>query len=266
MLHKILHLGSVGVLVAGLTGGTATGLSAQEQANPYTTELDVESGEVVFRRNCSRCHGFDGTGGERGPDLTSGFQRASSDTGLFRVISDGVPNTEMRGIYRTRNDQTVWQLVAYIRSLAGGVRTQVVGNPTLGAQLYQGKGDCASCHVIDGEGGRQGPNLTTIGSRRSPQDLRSDLVDPDERVQPRWWRMRVTHRDGTRVEGLRMGEGTFSVRILDADNNLWSFEKRDLIESERIETSSMPSSAGTLNDAEVEDLVAYLYGLRRGNQ
>jgi putative heme-binding domain-containing protein len=120
--------------------------------------------------------------------------------------------------------------------------------------------------VIDGEGGRQGPELSTIGDRRSPDELLSDLVDPDERVQPRWWTMRVTHLDGTRVEGLRMNEGTYSVRLLDAEDNLWSFLKRDLRESERIETSSMPAYAGTLTEGELEDLVAYLYGLTRRDQ
>ena len=78
--------------------------------------------------------------------------------------------------------------------------------------------------------------------------------------------MRVTHRDGTRVEGLRMNEGTYSLRILDAEDNLWSFLKRDLRRSERIETSSMPAYAGTLTEGELEDLVAYLYGLTRRNQ
>ena len=48
--------------------------------------------------------------------------------------------------------------------------------------------------------------------------------------------MRVTHLDGTRVEGLRMNEGSYSVRILDGDDKLWSFLKRDLRGSERIET------------------------------
>jgi hypothetical protein len=71
------------------------------------------------------------------------------------------------------------------------------------------------------------------------------------------------HRDGTTVSGLRMNEGTYSVRILDDDSNLWSFMKRDLAERERIETSSMPSYAGELSDGELEDLIAFLYGLTR---
>jgi len=78
--------------------------------------------------------------------------------------------------------------------------------------------------------------------------------------------MRVTHRDGTRVEGLRMNEGTYSVRILDGEDNLWSFQKRDLIVRERIETSSMLAYGDRMSDSELENLVAYLYGLTRGDQ
>ena len=58
-----------------------------------------------------------------------------------------------------------------------------------------------------------------------------------------------------------MGEGTYTVRILDADGRMWSLEKRNLATYERIETSTMPSFAGTLGADELEDLVAYLYGL-----
>ena len=266
MLRKNLHL-AMGVLLAGLVGGLATSLSAQERANPFTDVPDVRAGQELFDRQCSVCHGEGAAGGEVGPDLTTGdFRRASTDAGLFNVISEGIPNTAMMGVNAGRSDQSVWQMVAYLRSVSGGERVAVAGNASAGERLFRGRGDCSGCHVIDGEGGRQGPELSTIGDRRSPDELLSDLVDPDERVQPRWWTMRVTHLDGTRVEGLRMNEGTYSLRILDANDDLWSFEKRDLRESERIETSSMPAYGGTLTEAELEDLVAYLYGLTRRDQ
>ena len=267
MLRKSLHLGITGVLVVTLAGGAANGLSAQDDANPYDAGVDVRAGEGIFERHCSRCHGMNATGGETGPDLSTGrFRHASTDAGLFSVINRGVPDTEMRAFRRARSDQDVWQLVAYLRSLSGGPRVEVPGDPANGERLYQDKGGCTSCHMIDGAGGISGPDLSTIGERRSPEDLLSDLVEPDERVMPRWWRMRVVHRDGTPVAGLRMNEGTYSVRILDEDNRLWSFQKRDLRESERIETSSMPSYAGELSDDELTDLVAYLYGLIRDEE
>jgi cytochrome c oxidase cbb3-type subunit 3 len=267
MLLKNCHLGAMGVLIAWLTGVLATGLSAQEQANPFTTVLDVRAGQALFGSQCSVCHGLGATGGEIGPDLTTGeFKHSSTDVGLFNVISGGVPDTPMVGINRTRTDQSVWQLVAYLRSLSGGQRVAVAGNASAGEQLFRGGGECSSCHVVRGEGGRQGPDLSTIGDRRSPDELLSDLVDPSERVQPRWWTMHVTHWDGTRVEGLRMNEGTYSLRILDGNDNMWSFLKQDLMASERIETSSMPSYAGRLTDSQLDNLVAYLYGLTRRDQ
>jgi len=265
MLRKNFNPGAMGVLMAGLAGGLATGLDAQ--ANPYTTALDLQTGRELFGRQCSVCHGLGAAGGEIGPDLTTGeFEYSSTDTGLFNTISEGVPDTPMTGINRGRTDQSVWQIVTYLRSFGSGPRVAVTGNASAGERVFRGRGDCIGCHVVNGQGGRQGPDLSTIGDRRSPDQLLSDLVDPNERVQPRWWTMRMTHLDGTRVEGLRMNEGTYSVRILDGNDNLWSFSKRDLRDSERIETSSMPSNAEVLTDGELEDLVAYLYGLTRGDQ
>jgi putative heme-binding domain-containing protein len=262
MLVRTLGLASAGFLAITLLCGSPLGVSAQEGTNIYTTGRDVATGESQFDRRCSRCHGIGGTGGERGPDLTAGFQRASTDGGLFVVIRDGIANTEMSGIARDQSDQTVWQIVAYLRSLTGGVRVEVPGDPATGAQVYA-RAECATCHVIAGVGGLDGPDLSVIGSRRSPQELLSDLIDPNERVQPDWWGVRVMHNDGTRVEGRRMGEGTYSVRLLDADGRLWSFQKRDLAESERIVTSSMSSYRNRLTADELEDVVAYLYGLTR---
>lgn len=265
MLRKTHHASIIGFIISGLIG-TVVSSSGQERENPYTTGQDIQTGEQIFGRNCSRCHGLEAGGGERGPDLKTGsFQYANTDTGLFTVISDGIPNTEMVGIGRNRGEQSVWQLVAYLRSLNSRVRVEVAGNPSIGAAVYREKADCSSCHTIGAEGGRHGPDLSTIGDRRSPDELMSDLLNPDERVQPRWWTMRVIHNDGTAVEGLRMNEGTYSVRMLDSADNLWSFLKRDLRQSERIETSSMPAYGERLTSTELQNLVAYLYGLSKGS-
>ena len=75
--------------------------------------------------------------------------------------------------------------------------------------------------------------------------------------------MKVTRADGSVVEGLRMNEDTFTLRIMDENENLWHFAKSQIRSSERIETSTMPSASETLSAAEVDDLVAYLFSLRK---
>ena len=54
----------------------------------------------------------------------------------------------------------------------------VPGNPPHGAEIYRGKGGCATCHSIKGEGGISAPDLAGIGVRRSAAYLRESLVDP----------------------------------------------------------------------------------------
>ena len=77
------------------------------------------------------------------------------------------------------------------------------------------------------------------------------------------WTLEITGSDGITRSGFRMGEDSFSVRIMDNDSNLWSYQKSDIISIERIERSTMPSYDGSMAENELDDLVAYLFSLRR---
>lgn len=233
------------------------------QENPFTTNLDVRMGERLYRQQCGRCHGRDAGGGELGPDLTSGFRNASTDDGLFRIIREGLPNTQMIGISRNATDQSVWMVVSYLNSLNSTEDVDLPGNVANGQQLFAGKGNCSSCHMVNGDGGRRGPDLSVIGSRLDPDELATALNAPDEDVSPRWWTVRVTREDGSVVEGLRMNEDTFSLRVMDENENLWSFLKGSVRSHDRIKTSIMPSAGSTLNASEVDDVIAYLFSLKR---
>ena len=102
-----------------------------------------------------------------------------------------------------------------------------------------------------------------MGDRLEPDELVSALRTPDEDVAPRWWTLRVTQENGSVVEGLRMNEDTFSMRLMDENEDLWSFSKSGVRSYDRVKTSTMPSVDGVLTDGEVDDLIAYLYSLRR---
>ncbi len=242
--------------------------NAEDAGNLYNTRFDINAGLKYFERQCSRCHGFDAKGNDEtgAPDLTGRLSRASSDVGIFNIIRTGVPGTAMLPVAADLPDSQVWQLVAYIGSLSTDpANIDLPGSVVAGSRLFANKGDCNSCHMIDGQGGRLGPDLSRVGERRNPEELLTDILDPHQEVAPRWWTMRVTDNEGVTREGLRMNEDSFSLRIMDAESNLWSYPKRQLASIERVEESTMPSYTQTLSDSEVDDLVAYLFSLRKEN-
>ena len=252
-------------LAAALVVVAGPAAPAEAQENQFDTPIDVRMGERVFRAQCGRCHGRDGRGNDEtgAPDLTTGqFSRVSSDAGMFEVIREGIDGTAMIGISPRASDQSVWQIVSYINSLnLDPADYDLPGDAARGEQVYAGA-NCGTCHMVRGEGGRTGPDLSTVGSRLDPDELATSLRDPDAEVAPRWWTMRINRADGSTIEGLRMNEDTFTVRIMDNDENLWSFMKSEVRSLEQIKTSTMPA-AEDLTASEVDDLVAYLFSLRR---
>ena len=235
--------------------------TAQTTDNPFASRADVAEGQRLFERNCTICHGGDATGG-RGPDLTRGFFRhASNDNQLFGVVRDGIEGTAMYGM--GPNDRKAWQVVAFIRSLSGS-SGPLPGDPQRGRELFFGSATCSTCHMVNGMGSRQGPDLGWVGWRRPTAHLRRALLDPDADVEPRWWTAQVTTTSGDEVAGILVDEDQFTVRLLDASDELHSLAKSELQEFERARSSKMPSFSGVLGEEDLDDIVAYLAGLRGG--
>ena len=231
----------------------------RENTNPHTTPEDVAAGGRIYRSHCVECHGRDGTGG-RGPDITRGDLRyGNSDAALADTISTGIPGTSMPLFFF--NGKQLWQIVAFVQSLRRD-EPRPPGDPVAGAAIFRGKGGCATCHMVDGQGGRQGPDLTTVGARRSLRHLRSAVLDPDQWVHPRDWKIQAKTRGGAPVEGVRLNEDTHSLQLLVSGDKLLSLVKSDLESYRIIKSSAMPPYAGRLSQSELDDLVAYLYTLR----
>jgi putative heme-binding domain-containing protein len=221
---------------------------------------DAALGARLYRLHCSECHGMDGRGGV-GTDLTRGVYRfGSTDEALYRTISKGVAGTMMPAT--SLPDSGLWQIVRHVRVLGGGVRVTVAGNPATGEALFSARG-CAKCHMIRGAGGRLGPDLTYIGSLRSPSHLRASLTRPDEEVSRAYWSVEAVDNQARTYSGICMGEDTYSIQILDLNEELHSVYKQDLKRLVVEPKSRMPAFGQTLTGAELDDLVSYLYSLER---
>jgi putative heme-binding domain-containing protein len=235
-------------------------LAAQERVGQYS-QVDVETGFNLFNAHCFTCHGADGDS-VPGVNLRSGqFRRVASDSDLNRLIQTGLPGTAMPpGRFSTGE---LAALVAYVRSMHDyDARTPVHGDARHGQVLFEGKGECTSCHRVNGRGSRVGPDLSDIGAVRSPDALERSLIDPAASVLPLNRFVRIVTRDGKEISGRRLNEDTYTVQLIDTQERLVSLMKSDLREYTIITTSTMPSYKEKLTASELNDVVAYLRTLK----
>jgi cytochrome c oxidase cbb3-type subunit III len=245
---------------------------------PWVPCAWADSGADLFREHCSPCHGTRGEGG-RGANLAvRRLPRAPDDATLGAIIAQGIPGTEMPVTRMT--DQERGELIAYVRSLGQAQSTQVAGDRGIsdksrGEQLFWSKGNCGQCHTVGSRGGRIGPDLTNIGERRGPANLRQSLLDPEAAtpenfaqyrkvifMPDNYLRVRVVTAEGKQITGARVDEDTFTIQIRDDAARIYSFRKDELKELHKDwGKSPMPSYRGVFSEAEREDVIAYLASL-----
>jgi putative heme-binding domain-containing protein len=225
------------------------------------TPADIQEGGRLFRANCVLCHGPEGDQ-VPGIDLGHGrFRQTYSENALVKIIQNGIPGTGMPP--NNLQDFQAEIVVAYLRSIATSGR-EVTGNGDAkrGKTIFEGKGNCLSCHRVYGAGSRVGPDLTDIGALRRSVEIERSLVEPNEEVLPQNRYYRAVTKQGETVTGRLLNVDTFTVQILDSKERLLSLQRSDLRESGFVKESPMPSYRGKLSTQELADVVAYLLSLK----
>ena len=237
------------------------GLGAQQLSHGQYALVDIQYGATLYSSQCVRCHNADGAGVSN-VNLRSGhFRRATTDPELSQLISTGIPERGMPGVTFTRSELTA--LVAFLRNMntvdAGSV---TLGDVERGRSIFEGKGNCLQCHMVNDRGSLLAPDLSDIGSRRTPSTLERNLLDPTAVMIPINRPVRAVMRNGDVINGRRVNEDTYTVQLIDDEANLVSLAKEDLRALEVSTTSPMPTYRDVLNDEERSDLVTYLLSLR----
>ena len=252
----------------------ALGAQSALPAAPKSGDADLALGGRLFARNCAVCHGPAGEGG-KGPALAvPRLSRPTDFESLGVIVRRGIEGTEMPG---TRLSEAEVRAVAgFVLSLGDKPIEQSRGDARRGEGLYRGKGGCAACHTVRGEGGAIGPDLTDIGRRRGAAHLERSLREPDAEVfkgtsiyranvsiTENFVLVRAVTRGGQSVAGVRVNEDTFSIQLRDAAGTLHSLLKADLRELQKEwDRSPMPSYSAVFSPTELQDVITYLLSLR----
>lgn len=208
--------------------------------------------------------------GGYGPNLALPKLRLAPDyAAIVKAIANGIPGTNMPDAW-SLSDREHRLIAGFVRSLGSVADTPLTGNPSHGRELFVSKGGCIACHTVKGNGGIRGPDLTEVGRRRGPAHLRQALLSPgSDELNPKLGAftpllpVRTVTERGETIEGVRLNEDAFTIQVRAADGQLHSFRKTELKTlNKNYGTSLMPSFDGVLAPAEIDDIVAYLAGLK----
>ncbi len=257
LIRKVPHLLPVALLALTLIGSQPA-LAQEAGDHQYTSEA-IETGSRLYAQQCALCHGPQGDVVD-GVNLRIGqFPTVQSDDDLRQVVTQGAAEGRMPAF--SLRAEELDGVIAFIR--AGfdpdGVAVKI-GDPVRGKALFDGEGQCADCHRVRGVGPRTAPDLSNIGSIRTPAALQRNMLDPAAALFPINRPVRIVTRNEETIVGRRLNEDTYTVQIVDSNERLRSLKKSDLV---TYEISNEPSKQPTtLSSDEVADVIGYLLTLR----
>ena len=125
--------------------------------------------------------------------------------------------------------------------------------------------------MVEGKGGRLGPDLT-FGGRIA--DARCDLVDsvrnpsrrlawgltePTKEFPQEYESVTAVTADGKEIKGVTLNEDSFTVQVMDSNEQIHLLEKDGLRSFQKTRQSAMPIyKPDLLSDKDLEDIVAFL--------
>jgi putative heme-binding domain-containing protein len=122
---------------------------------------------------------------------------------------------------------------------------------------------CATCHTVDGQGGKAGPDLRGVGDKFERPGLARALLEPSADILPGYPTTIIQTQSGQTVSGILKFVGDRDLELAAGDGQTVRVPKSDVEVQRTSEKSLMPDNVGTqLAQAEFVDLVAYLETLR----
>jgi len=249
-------LGEQPILYAQKTNQAAAGAPSHKAGS--------EQGRKLFESNCAGCHGLDGRGGEKGPNIATRPEISQRpDDEILAILRHGVPGAGMPAFSRL-GDAKLQAVVRHLRTLQGLTsKTLVAGNADEGRTVFFKKGGCATCHMINGAGGFLGSDLSKYGAITSMADMREQIINHDQ--SPRTRTILVSTRDGRTLSGFARNEDNFSLQLQTLDGKFDFLDKSTLVSVDYSPAAGAVDAEKQLSESELDGLVSYLVSIARSS-
>jgi putative heme-binding domain-containing protein len=139
------------------------------------------------------------------------------------------------------------------------------GDPLRGAVVFASpKHACISCHMVGGQGGTAGPDLSTVGVCVKPDEIVESVLWPKRRVKEGYAAVTVATADGTVRQGYKLKDTAETIELRDPTSGTTFRIKKGEIEDVRADGTLMPDGLlAAMSPGDQRDLVRFLMDLGR---
>ncbi|HWY19706.1 MAG TPA: c-type cytochrome [Candidatus Acidoferrum sp.] len=248
------------VVLCAATGFLASSQTPQQTIRQKDSKAVSTPGMQTFASTCASCHGLDGRGGERAPNIAdSAKAQRLSDAQITHIIENGIPGTGMPA-FHSLEGSNIKAVVTYLRTLQGTRKpVKLPGDPERGKTIFLGKAGCSNCHMAAGQGGFIASDLSGYARTHNQDEIRSAIIDPVTSGDRQARLVTAILRGGEKYVGRIRNEDNFSLQLQTMDGTFQLIAKSNLEELEyNSQTLMPPDYASTLSRDELNDVVSYL--------
>ncbi|MCF2491602.1 PVC-type heme-binding CxxCH protein [Dyadobacter sp. CY347] len=147
--------------------------------------------------------------------------------------------------------------IKYLQSLESQVSK---GNLENGRQLFFGKAICWGCHMIGAEGGKLGPDLTSIQNDRSTHDLLEAIIYPNASFVREYETYQIKTKT-IEYTGVIQEQSPEAIMLKTGPQTTIRIPRKDIASTKVMDVSMMPQGLDKLlTEQEMADVMAFLMG------
>ncbi|MEC9092728.1 MAG: PVC-type heme-binding CxxCH protein [Planctomycetota bacterium] len=222
-------------------------LSADQATRLLTSILERQNGAVQLTKTL---HEQPVDSKVAGALMRGLFSTGRTDPALVEALKMRIGVTAKRVPYSS----------SYVSTLSA--KANIKGAAHRGALLFKSL-SCNSCHQVSGQGGKMGPDLTSIGTTLSPERIIEELLWPNRQIKEGYSVLQVATTDGRIQSGYerrtRESEKKGDLILEDLKTGkLLTIRKAD-VEQKKKAGSPMPTGlTAVLSEAQLLDLIKFL--------
>ncbi len=131
------------------------------------------------------------------------------------------------------------------------------GDAAKGEAIFRGAGACVQCHMVDKQGGIQGPALDNVALTSDRSQILESVLNPNAKITDGYGTVSLTMKDGSVIAGILKSEKGGKVELLLPSNEKKVVSAGDITKRDG-PVSAMPPIAMVLPPKDLRDLIEFL--------